>query len=413
MGGRTLLLGGMVLGVVLMSVLFSTNGWEQTWKLWHIPTMPLPFADVRTITGGAESYGMGLDPLVVNPGDPWGRPMNYPRVWQWLHFAGVDSSHSVYFGLGMAALFVLGVLLFPAPDIDGPCTALLLLCIFSPAVLLGIERGNTDLLMFFLLSAAVFSLSTAHGLGRSIALGAMLAAFVLKLYPIFGFAVLLRERRSVCAMLGLLVLVLAGAYAALTFSDLKLILSGTPTGAVWSYGMDVLWLNLEDYSPVLGHMARNLAHVVALLALALAAQGLRGLRRVPAAGQRSLDGFRVGAAVYVGTFLLGSNWDYRLMFLLLTVPQLLSWARAGLGRLSAVAAAVLLGIVVALWQLVIGAGLQSFRSGPLTGLLLDELAHWVLFLGLTYLLAWSSPVWLKALASAPLASRFTARENAP
>ena len=34
--------------------------------------------------------------------------------------------------------------------------------------------------------------------------------------------------------------------------------------------------------------------------------------------------FLVGAYVYVGTFFLSSNWDYRLIFLMLCVPYLMS-----------------------------------------------------------------------------------------
>lgn len=408
MRGKTLLLLGICLGVLLLGGLLAALGPQQMWKLWQIPVMPLSFADVRTITGGAETYGMGLDPLVVNPGDPWGRIMNYPRVWQWLYFAGVDSGSSVYFGVGLAVLFVLGILLHTPPAPDKPTVLALLAGIFSPAVLLGIERGNTDLLMYFLLSVAIYSLDRDRWRGRTVAIVAMLAAFVLKLFPIFGFAVLLRERRRIFVLLSLLVVVLALLYTALTFADLERILRGTPVGVVWSYGMDVLWLSLADYSPVLGRMARNLAHVLALLGLAVAAQGLRSPHRQVEADHRSVDGFRVGAAVYVGTYLLGSNWDYRLMFLLLAIPQLMTWARAGHGRQSAAASGVMLATGIATWSFVIHDALTGLRGGALAALLLDALAHWVIYLGLAYLLAWSSPDWVKRLAAAPWGQRAAA-----
>jgi len=35
--------------------------------------------------------------------------------------------------------------------------------------------------------------------------------------------------------------------------------------------------------------------------------------------------FRFGAGIYCGTYLLGTNFVYRLMFLLLCVPQLQGW----------------------------------------------------------------------------------------
>ena len=42
---------------------------------------------------------------------------------------------------------------------------------------------------------------------------------------------------------------------------------------------------------------------------------------------RALAAFRVGAATYVGTFLLGGNFNYRLAFLLFALPQLVRWSR--------------------------------------------------------------------------------------
>ncbi len=59
----------------------------------------------------------------------------------------------------------------------------------------------------------------------------------------------------------------------------------------------------------------------------------RGSDRLPTPGPRQraasadLDAFWAGAGVYVATFCLFHSFDYRLVFLLLTIPQLLRWAR--------------------------------------------------------------------------------------
>jgi hypothetical protein len=47
-----------------------------------------------------------------------------------------------------------------------------------------------------------------------------------------------------------------------------------------------------------------------------------------AAGWRDLDLFWAGACVYVGTYVLARNYDYRLVFCLLTIPQLCRWSAA-------------------------------------------------------------------------------------
>jgi len=81
---------------------------------------------------------------------------------------------------------------------------------------------------------------------------------------------------------------------------------------------------------------------------------------VPAA-QRDLDLFWAGALVYVGSYAIERNFDYRLVFLLLTVPQLLHWARAG-HRLAFVTIGALL---VTTW-------LDVWGSMPVVGSVLDS-----------------------------------------
>lgn len=39
------------------------------------------FADLRTIQGAVIGTPNGADPQIYNPNDPWGRVMNYPKIW--------------------------------------------------------------------------------------------------------------------------------------------------------------------------------------------------------------------------------------------------------------------------------------------------------------------------------------------
>ena len=57
------------------------NGWLDTWKTLHIPSMVPPFADMRTVQGSILSDQLGLDPQISNPGDPWARTLDYPKIW--------------------------------------------------------------------------------------------------------------------------------------------------------------------------------------------------------------------------------------------------------------------------------------------------------------------------------------------
>jgi hypothetical protein len=113
-----------------------------------------------------------------------------------------------------------------------------------------------------------------------------------------------------------------------------------------------------------------------------------------AADELHIDAFRMGASIYVGTYLLGSNFDYRLMFLLFTIPQLMQWLSNSDSRLRRVARITLACVLYSLWSQFFSRLLNAV-SAVWVGLLLDALAKVVLIGGLTYLFVYSAPQWVQ------------------
>lgn len=97
------------IGLILVTMSFCLLGYENTWRLWNIPTLSPHFADSLVITAGAESKAMGYDPLIDNPMDPWQRKLNYPRIWQMLYLLGINRDHTLYFGIVISILFITGL----------------------------------------------------------------------------------------------------------------------------------------------------------------------------------------------------------------------------------------------------------------------------------------------------------------
>ena len=90
----------------------------------------------------------------MNPCDPERRPANYPRVWVELSFLGLGNDDTVPLGLALAAIaLVAAFAVVPrgAPARDGVVYGA---AICSPATMLGLERGNVDVLLFAFLVAA-------------------------------------------------------------------------------------------------------------------------------------------------------------------------------------------------------------------------------------------------------------------
>jgi len=86
--------------LVLVSA-FSSD-WIPAWRTLGVPAMLPRFADLSTIPEGLETLRQGKDPLVTNPADALGRPVNYPRIWLTLFSALGINVRNVW---AMAILF--------------------------------------------------------------------------------------------------------------------------------------------------------------------------------------------------------------------------------------------------------------------------------------------------------------------
>ena len=360
----------------------AARGWSPAWEQLGVEWPgTYSFLDTRIIAGAAESYAAGYDPLRENPRDTFERPLNYPRIWHALAFLGVREAHSDVLGSIFVGLFLAGVGLAFA-RLDLRTAVLLLLFLVSPAVLFGLERGNNDLVVFFLLGLALFVGRRNHAAG----IVPIFVAAVLKIYPVFalGYGLHPRSRRSLGVLAVAATLFLA--YCAATAADLRAMRSVTERSYVLSYGIETTDLLLRERFGLETDGLRTALAAGAVLVLAAAYLLTRRLAAVPTDASPHLDAFRMGAGIFLGTFVLVSSWDYRLMFLYFTIPQLLAWIdrRESPADVSLGAWVSLMLVFVVVW-----------KTGN------TPVAHlgvaWLLFAVLGYLIARTIPASLPAL----------------
>jgi hypothetical protein len=262
----------------------------------------------------------------------------------------------------------------------------------SPAVMLGVERGNADLVVFPLVVVALFSFRARSAIRAVGGHGLLLFAAMLKLFPAFAFAALLRQsRRRVLIGAGLVTLGFL-IYVAVTWNDIQTIHRVLPQETFYSYGADVavravtLWLSVHYTS--LASLGKHGPEQIVMwclvgIAVALAAVIARFWKPPEATHDREIDGFFAGCAIFVGSFVLEHNFDYRLVYLLLAVPQLLRWSRVS--RLSAV---VLLVLASTLWLSEVLSNGYWRQHYPIP---YDELLTWFLFVTLLGMAAAAVP----------------------
>lgn len=354
-----------------------------------------PFADLRTITGLSVTLSQGYDPTVYHPGDPWQRPYNYPPIWKITARLGVTPEHTLILAILVIGSFLIGLyLLFK--DLSFTETAFVMIGLLSPAVLLGVERANLDLLIFFLIALAVWLVSKSL-IGSALVIQ---IAYVLKLYPLFGLTVLLREKQKMARFLIAIVLAISVFYFLSDYHELISTFRNTPKSHNLSYGTNVIPTRIKhstysDYGPI-AFILTNLAAVVILMIGTILGSkvDLSSNYRV----ENYLDAFRSGSAIYIGTFFLGNNFDYRLIFLLLTIPQLVWWWQADSWKLRLGARITGLALYFSLYHRLILRAVESLLPADFPGsyaralaFLPDEIANWTLLAGLIFLLSASLP----------------------
>jgi hypothetical protein len=328
--------------------------------------------------------------MVYNPRHPSGELMDYPRIWQLLFHLGIDQKDTIYFEAAFVSLFFLGIFIFVG-EINQAIAVALACGIFSPAVLLGIERGDNDLVIFFVLalSLMVIRKSTAASAG------VIAFAFILKLFPVFAAAVFFKEdrRRFFKFLTGSILFV--GTYCILLRNEIGAVRAAVSTTDWDSYGIAVNWLEMERliHHPLLSRLVCY-AVIGALIILCVLLPVRPRKSQDVAADEMHIDAFRMGASIYVGTYLLGSNFDYRLMFLLFTIPQLTQWLSNSDSWLRRAARITFACTLYSLWSIFLSR-LLNVVSPAWVQLLLDALAKAVLAGGLTYLFVYSAPQWVQ------------------
>jgi len=282
-----------------------------------------------------------------------------------------------------------------------------MVAILSPSVMMGIERNNCDLLILTLVGAAALTYQEQRKARTCWTVVLLGVAIVLKLFPMFCIAIAARfNRRTV--LFACVLIVLSLAYLAAISHYIPLIRRNVPTTFILSYGYKALFLGLDHLRTEAELATIGLADTwlpIAAAALTLmfaATTALINFRNgrffCTVANTTAGTAFLFGSGIYCGTFLLGTNFIYRLMFLLLCLPQLQDWQRQRSDDKESKIELGLFAIVLSvLW-------LNGNSNGHFTFLLVPQLLNWLLFFSLATVLM--SNFIKNVLSQNP--SRFTA-----
>jgi hypothetical protein len=376
--GRWILPLILVAYFLCLAALGNSRTLVSAWETLGVAAGSPPFLDTRFVTATLDSHRLGYDTYIENPCDPYRRPMNYPRIWLALASLGLTQDHTVIVGVGLAAIFF-GCLLCWAGRLNPAQSLTFGMFLCSPHVMWIVERGNMDQVIFILLASSL-ALARWYPRTRPVLYVSIVISSILKLYPIAGMLVVGRNVPRRALAWGLIILMAFSAYIFFTWPDLILMIRSNRvvTHFWWSYGRITVFEFIGSklhakagveipysYLAFSSWVAVGIASIIALL----------WARKSPEIPQDTdhLDSFLIGSGIYTGTFLTGNNYDYKLIFLILLLPQLFDWIQDR-GELVCPAYLLLASLMLSTWG-------ESFLTWirPASGVLLQELANWLLF----------------------------------
>ncbi|MBF0519743.1 MAG: hypothetical protein HQK92_08470 [Nitrospirae bacterium] len=331
MNNRLILLCFLVLYFVLFRYVFiQLNDYSIACKIFGVYSSR-PADDLHVIACSMECLRKGMDIQSKEVHDLCGGYFNYTKFARILVYTGIKDSHTNIIAIVLIILYFFVLFRFIGGiDVFGLIVYVILL--YSPALMLLIERVNIDMPIFIALFISLYFLRK-----HKAAISALIILFVsfIKLYPICALSMFLNRNIKNNIKILLLTLLSYLLYIFIIRGEFTAIYKLTGRGIGYSYGaqifIDSIYPFLKGWG-VAKYVPFSLAwfHVLFfLMALLMVSLGVsRGLTKDSVDEDTiHIDGLRVGAGIYIGTFLIGNNWVYRLCFILFTVPQILKWCK--------------------------------------------------------------------------------------
>ncbi len=311
---------GLALAQVLFAMASDNEIWlKGAWWLWY-PFQPL-YGDLAVTLQHLSEAQRGLDPL----GDPTSE-FAYPRAVLALRYLHLQDVPSAWLGTWQALVWMAAVIFVLRPRSAGRAV-LTALIFFAPPVAFALQQSNIDLALFVVCVVVAVLWARPGNMQRLFWSATLtLLAALLKLYPAFvliGGAWTDTAKRRLVWVTAMMV---AGSYWLTHAEELRLVMSKFHLGYGFSWGCLVVF-NRQDLSdlPRLWLIAGSLYTVGFLAAAGI---GWRLAREFKSNGANLTEWayYWIGSAICCGSFL-ATNYGYRWVFALLTLPLLLRVAQ--------------------------------------------------------------------------------------
>ena len=181
--------------IILFITVFLFSLFSLFLKGLHFPEV-FPFLDLKGRLAHIQANRLGIDTYSFrNPFDPFGRVNNKPSISLIFSFTGLGVKDAIWLGYILISLFI-----FQAISLLRKTNLLFLilgsLCIFNPNVLLAIERGNDDIIIFLFCFGLPYLFSKKNHFFNATAIFIVWFLSALKYYPITLYLIFVSKKIS-------------------------------------------------------------------------------------------------------------------------------------------------------------------------------------------------------------------------
>ena len=319
----------MVLTVYTMLFSFPKL-WRSVLGRHHIKEV-YPFLDMKGRLAHMQAYAMGIDVYTTpNPLDPLYRKNDKPSFTLSLGRLGLGVRHAILAGIIFVVTTIVGSLLIVRPK-TWLQVAIATLVICSPPVLLAIERANDDIIIYSFLLFVPFFMSLNSLIYHFFGFLIVSLLTPIKYYPLMAFSAIIYSGKStqkkilwLIASILFVILFLIVSYQEITFLSSRI---PSPTGSITfgsprtmgymisSLHMNPSWLNILVLLYIFILIASGI-----LLALSERSAPLVDITTT--AKEAEILYFLMGVSILNFCFFSNTNFDYRFIFWIFTLPLL-------------------------------------------------------------------------------------------
>jgi len=293
--------------VIILSIIYFYLG-NNFWDFFLIPVgnYSVNFTDLRCVQSWSRLYENYSNSFVVY-NDIQGCRLNYPKIWIPLVKFLFKQDYTVFY---LIFCFVLYNFIFYY-FLKKYKSIFVVYIYFSGVSFLLLERGNIEILIFIFL---FFSLIQ----NNILKLFLLFLSIILKVFPIFALPSLLTKKNIKYLFYSFIFLLI---YFLFTFEDLKFIFQNTPSTGDISYGTKAITSNFQKHFNININnyiLSIFLSFLVFFLYLSFFKKKLTNISYI------NKEMFLSGGSIFSATFLLGSNHDYRMIFIIFLIPLIVN-----------------------------------------------------------------------------------------